>query len=179
MNLKRHSLPLVLLLLGVLVGAFLFVRSGDSVSSVSSFDECVVAGNPVMESYPAQCRSQDGEVFVQDIGNELEMQDMIVVENPRPNQEIQSPLQIKGRARGNYFFEGSFPVLLLDNEGNRLSEGFVTAEGEWMTEEFVPFSGEISFTPVGTSGILILKRDNPSGLPENDASLEIPVVFSN
>jgi len=32
--------------------------------SVSNFDECVAAGNPIMESYPEQCRTQDGRTFV-------------------------------------------------------------------------------------------------------------------
>jgi len=33
---------------------------------VTSFDECVEAGNPVMESYPRQCR-HDGQLFVEQI----------------------------------------------------------------------------------------------------------------
>ncbi|RJQ31643.1 hypothetical protein C4572_02095 [Candidatus Parcubacteria bacterium] len=36
------------------------------VGEISSFDECVAAGNPVMESYPAQCRTKDGRLFVQE-----------------------------------------------------------------------------------------------------------------
>jgi len=36
-------------------------------ASVTNFEECVAAGNSVMESYPAQCRSADGQLFVQDI----------------------------------------------------------------------------------------------------------------
>ena len=36
-------------------------------SVVTNFDECVAAGNPVMESYPRQCRTEDGRVFVEDV----------------------------------------------------------------------------------------------------------------
>ena len=43
------------------------------------------------------------------IGNELEKADMIRVDAPRPNQVIQSPLTVKGEARGAWFFEASFP----------------------------------------------------------------------
>jgi hypothetical protein len=32
----------------------------------NSFEECVMAGNPVMESYPRQCRS-NGRTFVEDV----------------------------------------------------------------------------------------------------------------
>lgn len=33
---------------------------------ISSFAECAAAGNPVMESYPRQCRA-DGRTFVEDV----------------------------------------------------------------------------------------------------------------
>lgn len=33
---------------------------------VTNFEECVAAGNPVMESYPRQCRTKDGRLFVED-----------------------------------------------------------------------------------------------------------------
>ena len=52
-----------------------------------------------------------------------------------------------------------------------------------MTEEFVPFSAVLEFvTPTAgdpelNRGTLILQKDNPSGLPEHDDALEIPVVF--
>ncbi len=44
---------------------FLFLREEEQVV-VSSFDECVEAGYPVMESYPRQC-SFDGKVFVEEV----------------------------------------------------------------------------------------------------------------
>ncbi len=34
---------------------------------IANFDECVAAGNPVMESYPRQCRSSDGQLFIEPI----------------------------------------------------------------------------------------------------------------
>jgi hypothetical protein len=48
-----------------------------------------------------------------------------------------------------------------------------------MTEDFVPFTATIEFeTPdYGDIGALILKKDNPSGLPEHDDAYEIPVRF--
>lgn len=36
---------------------------------VTTFEECAAAGNPVMESYPRQCRSEDGRLFVEEIPN--------------------------------------------------------------------------------------------------------------
>ena len=34
-----------------------------SMFSIDSFEECVAAGNPIMESYPRQCRTSDGQHF--------------------------------------------------------------------------------------------------------------------
>ena len=36
---------------------------------IASFKNCVAAGNPVMESYPRQCRTPDGKNFVEDISS--------------------------------------------------------------------------------------------------------------
>lgn len=145
---------------------------------VTSFEECAMH-NPVAESWPAQC-THDGKHFVQDIGNELEKIDLIRINSPRPTASIKSPLTIEGEARGFWFFEGSFPVTLLDENGSVLSESFVTAEDVWMTEDFVSFKGDFVFTkPEGiTKGTLILKKDNPSGLPEHDDQLIVPVTFN-
>ena len=113
---------------------------------VDSFDSCVAAGNPIMESYPQQCRAADGTLFVEDIGNELDKLDLIRVDSPRPNAVIQSPLQIQGEARGTWFFEADFPIELLDAEGQVIGMAIATAQGEWMTEEFVPFTASLTFT---------------------------------
>jgi glucose/arabinose dehydrogenase len=34
---------------------------------INSFEDCVADGNPVMESYPRQCRTEDGKHFVEEI----------------------------------------------------------------------------------------------------------------
>ncbi|MFH0806133.1 MAG: Gmad2 immunoglobulin-like domain-containing protein [Candidatus Brennerbacteria bacterium] len=98
-----------------------------------------------------------------------------------PGDVISSPLTISGRARGNWYFEASFPVRLLDANGVNipLTPPYITANSNWMTTEFVPFSAVLTFAqqPSGTHGTLIFQKDNPSGLPEHDDSLEFPVVF--
>ena len=105
--------------------------------------------------------------------------DLIRVAEPGPGEEIQSPLTVKGQARGYWFFEASFPVKLLDGNGKEIAVGIAQAEEEWMTTEFVPFSVTFSFQkPMTGTGTLVLKKDNPSGLPEHDDELRIPVVFS-
>lgn len=105
--------------------------------------------------------------------------DLIRLASPTPYQVIESPLEITGRARGAWYFEASFPVVLVNWDGLIIAEGYATAEGEWMTEEFVPFSGTLEFeTPdYGERGALILQKHNASGLPEHDDALEVPVRF--
>lgn len=34
---------------------------------IDNFEACVQAGNPVMESYPRQCRAADGQLFVEEV----------------------------------------------------------------------------------------------------------------
>lgn len=104
---------------------------------------------------------------------------LIKVAFPKPDEKISSPLVIKGEARGTYFFEASFPVVLTNWDGLIIAEGIAQAQGEWMTEDFVPFIATLEFTKpdYGERGFLILKKDNPSGLPEHDFAIEIPIYF--
>ena len=147
------------------------------VVTVTNFEECVAAGNPVMESYPRQCRAGDKN-FTEYIGNELEKTDLIRIDSPRPNTIITSPLEVTGQARGTWYFEASFPVKLFDGNGEQLAIIPAQAEGEWMTEKFVSFKATLEFSaPATDSGTLVLEKDNPSGLPENDDSLIVPVRF--
>lgn len=91
---------------------------------------------------------------------------------------VSSPLAVSGEARGPWYFEASFPLALLDADRNEIAQGYAQADGEWMTEDFVPFSGAIEFTaPASDTGYIVFKKDNPSGLPEHDASVEVPVRF--
>lgn len=105
--------------------------------------------------------------------------DLIEIYSPKPKESIHSPVQISGRARGTWFFEGSFPVVLVDWDGLIIAEGYATALDDWMTEEFVPFSSQLEFqSPTyRNNGTLILHKDNPSGLVKYDDALEIPVFF--
>ena len=102
----------------------------------------------------------------------------VLVDIPTPGATVVSPLLIVGRAKGNMYFEGSFPVKLLDADGTVIASGAAQAQGDWMTEEFVPFKAELIFTPPGgTTGKLVLEKDNPSGLPEKAAKFEVLVKF--
>ena len=105
---------------------------------------------------------------------------LLVLEYPQEEQTISSPLSIVGQARGNWFFEATFPVVLTNWNGLIIAEGYATAQEDWMTEEFVPFTAQLTFTAdttVSNRGSLILQKANASGLPEHDDAYEITVFF--
>jgi hypothetical protein len=147
--------------------------------SVSSFSECADSGFPIMESYPRKCRTPNREIFTEYIGNELDKTDIIRITNPRPNETVSFPLNITGEARGIWFFEADFPVKIETLEGKKIGQGIAAAENNWMTEEFVDFAEKITLSEnYEGKALLILKKDNPSGLEEFDDSLNIPIKIS-
>jgi hypothetical protein len=105
----------------------------------------------------------------------------IAVDTPAPGAVIESPLTIRGRARGTWFFEGDFPILLKDADGDIIARSYVTAAKESMTTDFVDFSGSLSFTKPkpGSRGTLVFVKDNPSDQAELDDSTAIPVFFAD
>ena len=174
---KRFILITVLILILIAIFINWYYQTIKDSATINNFEECTAAGYPIMESYPQQCKI-NGQTFVQDIGNELEKLDLIRIDQPRPNALIQSPLEIRGEARGYWFFEADFPVKLLDNNGQELGIAIVKTSANWMTEDFVPFEATLEFQePVTNRGVLILEKDNPSGLPEHADELRVPVRF--
>ena len=109
--------------------------------------------------------------------------DLIILESPLPGEKVTSPLTVRGQARGPWYFEASFPVVLTDWDGRIIAEVPAQAQGEWMTEEYVPFEAVLEFEtpspgdPNVNRGSLILQKDNASGLPEHDNALEIQIEF--
>lgn len=108
----------------------------------------------------------------------LTVNDSLNITNPKAEAVISSPLATKGFAKGTWYFEASFPVKILDSKGNVVGQGIAQAESDWMTEKMVPFSGMIEFTAKeGERGEVVFQKDNPSGLPQNDAELRVPIIF--
>ena len=97
----------------------------------------------------------------------------------KSNQIIESPLTITGQARGGWFFEASFPIKLVDSQGELIAQTIASTKGEWMTDEFVTFSATLEFTsPEKTNqGTLVFIKDNPSDIRELDDQLSIPILY--
>jgi len=105
-------------------------------------------------------------------------ENLIKVDQPRPYQKIESSLIVSGEARGSWFFEANFSVKLINSDEEVIATAVAQAKEDWMTKEFVPFEAELNFQkPETNEGILILKKANPSGLPEHEDEKRIPVRF--
>ncbi|HEY4501746.1 MAG TPA: Gmad2 immunoglobulin-like domain-containing protein [Candidatus Paceibacterota bacterium] len=102
----------------------------------------------------------------------------IVVDTLKVGDTVASPITITGTAKG-WYFEASFPVEVRNASGTILAQGPAQAQSDWMVDAFVPFTITLSFSaqPASSTGTVVFHKDNPSGLPENDESLTIPVVF--
>ena len=99
---------------------------------------------------------------------------------PVARATVTSPLIVRGEARGTWFFEATFPLMLVVEDGTVLAQGFATAQDEWMTENFVPFEGTLTFTQQAQEqqATLVLMKDNPSGLPEGQDERTVSLYIS-
>ena len=91
--------------------------------------------------------------------------------------EVTFPFTLTGEARGSWYFEGIFPVRVEDGSGDNVVEHSAQAQGEWMTEGFVPFAAILSPSGAIPSGeaTLVIEKANASGLPEHADAIRIPI----
>jgi hypothetical protein len=155
----------IVLIIIVVLLSWLFVRfviGGPEDDWICVNNEWIKHGNPSAPMPESGCGDQNIN---------------IKVISPAPNEIIRSPLELTGEAR-TWYFEGSFPVKILDANGSVLGNSYVTAQGDWMTTDFVVFKGEIDFTPSKTeTGKIVFMKDNPSDRRELDESFELPIKF--
>lgn len=154
-------------------------------ATINSYEECVAAGNPIMETYPEQCAA-NGETFVRDISGDVKANEYtsgkgvkILIDTPTKNQSVSVPFDVTGQVPGNWSFEASFPVELLDKNGNSLTSIPAHLTGDWMTSDLVPFTVTFDATDLDYVGkaTLVLHKDNPSGLSENDDSVMLDITL--
>ncbi len=179
---KTFLIPVIvaIIMLALIIFALVSNKNGskNSFIDITDFDKCISRGFAIVESYPRKCQTPDGRIFTEDIGNELEKMNLIRIETPRPNQVVKSPLIIRGQARGLWFFEASFPVKLFDANNNLIATAVAQTKEDWMTENFVSFEAELNFSiSEKQKGLLVLEKDNPSGLPTHADQLRVPVVL--
>jgi glucose/arabinose dehydrogenase len=105
--------------------------------------------------------------------------DVVRLRTPRPDGIVRSPFVIEGEARGQWFFEASFPIRLFDDAGKELGVAVAQAQGDWMTTDFVPFKAAFNVSlPRSGNGTLVLEKANAAGF-EISEKVAVPVRFGN
>lgn len=107
-------------------------------------------------------------------------EDGLIVDYPKENVSVSSPLVVSGVVTGNKWigYEGQTGVVnLIDENGNILSASVLVAKGDW-TKLPVKFEATLEFEiPESGDGWLIFYNENPSGMEENSAQFVLPVAF--
>jgi hypothetical protein len=76
-NLIPALVIIIFLVVAGLAAVYNMTASIGVSEEINSFEECAAAGYPIMESYPEQCRTADGQLFVRDISNDEFYQDFL------------------------------------------------------------------------------------------------------
>ena len=188
---NRSTITTLLIIIAIIaLGLFWYIRE-QKYLSITTYQECVDAGYPILDIYPQKCRTPDNRLLVNEsqvpvptptptaTSSYQTTNEKVRVTSPTPNSIITSPLTVSGSARGTWYFEASFPVELVDGNGRQIAIKPAQTTSDWMTTDFVPFTMTLTYAkPTTATGTLILHKDNPSGDPARDESVRIPVRFN-
>lgn len=171
----------------ILIVVALFVaKVFDTTPAITSFEQCVAAGHPVMESYPRQCAVPGGASFTEIIdqfssssassftSSIVAQSNNIHIFSPAPNTQIGPILIVTGEAR---VFENAFSYRLLDATNATVFESNAMANAPDIGQ-FGPFQLTITVPPqlVGSSGFLqVFQYSAKDGTPADVVT--VPLQF--
>jgi hypothetical protein len=140
------------------------------------------SGLPSLSGQQAVFAAPQGTVTLPQYYNASSTGQSIAVANPSQGAGIGSPLEITGQARGSWYADGSFPVVLTDANGRVLARGTAVAQGVWQTDNLVPFIAwlEFGYQKSATPAVLYFVNANPSAPPQtppNPPAVQESVVF--
>lgn len=162
----------------ILVVIIVIIIAITLIMPLTMFDRTVVAPTP--ENAPRNDGADPNFATTTPVA-EKDMSDIIVVTTPTNGTVVtSSPLTVKGKARGGWYFEASFPIEIVNEDsGLIIGRGYGQADGDWQTSNFVPFTATVTFTKPATTtkALLILRNDNPSGDPKRAESITIPITI--
>ncbi len=106
------------------------------------------------------------------------LSDSVVITAPQSGETVGQSFEVKGTAPSGWYFEAVFPIVVRDPSGNIIANAQGQAQSDWTQPGNIPF---VASTTLSTAyhgpATLILMKDNPSGLPENDDSTSITIVI--
>lgn len=91
----------------------------------------------------------------------------LVLYEIKEGDTLSSDSVVRGEISGSWYFEGEFPVRILDSEEKEIGTLVATATENWMTEESVPFEFVLNtLVDEDTDIVMRFEKSNPSGLEE-------------
>lgn len=103
----------------------------------------------------------------------------VSVLSPGPGGSVDKTFTVTGKAPGSWFSEAQFPIQVRSANSDVIGDGTAHTDGDWQSNNSVSFTADVTINDPTYKGTarLILMRDNPSGMPENDDSVEIPIMI--
>jgi len=117
-NKKIVVFLIVLLIVSLVIWKY---QQKSAVEQIGSFEECARAGYPVLESYPEQCRTPNGESFTRQIPNQQNLQQETIEEI---GLSFQYPTDLLYRKE------------IADNDDNIRTVGFFLTKGSEQNPEY-------------------------------------------
>lgn len=113
------------------------------------------------------------EDSLQDVPEEL-----VQLESPFINAQVTSPLVISGKARKEWYGEGSFPIEIVNSDFQVIGKGLAKPEQTNAEDiDLVPFQVEIVFDkPINERGYIVL-REGDKDKVEYRRSRTVPIIF--
>jgi len=144
--------------------------------SIHNFEDCK-NHYPIISMHPARCWTPEGQLHIKYSFNDPRA--VIDFEDDSFGLVEDGSLLIEGEITGSWFFEASFLAELLDGHGQRFAWALANTSEDWMTSDLIPFQivFKIPEDYQFPNAILVLVRDNPSGLEEHDDALAWPIEF--
>ena len=99
---------------------------------ITNFKECVNAGHPVMESYPRQCRTEDGKFFVEKLESEPKDEDLPENYCILHNKEVIQCLDHQISAT-----DGTFRLRLTNNFGETINVSSISLSTNDTTNAYI------------------------------------------
>lgn len=145
-NTKTNNQRLILFsicVLAALLGVVFFLRSRNT-PQITSFEECAQAGYPIMESYPEQCRTPNGETFTRQLPVESNLQTQTVEEI---GLTFMYPKNLVYRKE------------IADNDGQIRTAGFFLTKGSENNPEYQMYGLLEQYKDAKLSDLELLKKE--------------------
>ena len=102
----------------------------------------------------------------------------VSVSSPLPNASVGKTFTVEGVAPNGWYNEAVFPIQVRDGDDDLIASGQGMAESDWTVSGPVRFHATIRLSQTYSGPAdLILLRDNPSGLPQNEDEVTIPIII--